>query len=179
MSIRVVAHGNHIEVTNPANGQKTQMTVVVFEEEGRSGANVQLSASSDFLSRIIGDDMGLPQIRTHSQAFPDEKLVHLPVGTVLPGHINRTMYSTPQMRQQIPVPGRMINGRPTYFVTELSEIAKDDVDLRVDVDTHMKLKPEDFFNTAPSGANVVVLEERPVRRIPAANPANVNTTAVG
>lgn len=128
--IRVLRHGDTIAVTNPATGDEQTMINVVFIEEGRSGANAALAGSSDLLSKLVGEDVGLEQFRVHTQPILATKIQHFPVDATFPGHINRGLYSTPQMRQQIDKEARMIDGLPTYFTTWLSEKAEEDVDKR-------------------------------------------------
>lgn len=122
---------DHIQVINPTNGKPTEMVNVTFIEEGRAGANEALSQSATFLSGILGVQAGLEQVRVHTQPLPIPAAALLKVDQELPGHINRRMYSTPVMRQQIDRSPRSIDGRPTFFATELGQTPEDDKDFRV------------------------------------------------
>lgn len=131
--IKVIGHGDRILVPNPARpGQQTEMINVTFAEEGRPGANQSLSESSDFLSRIAGIQTGLDQLRVHTQPIQVNAVAKFPVGQEIPSlFINRKLFSTPQMRKQEDVAPRMIEGRPTYFTTEIGDSKKEDVDFRL------------------------------------------------
>jgi len=145
--IRVRSHGESFTSRFPATGQITEQTVIVFEETGkRQGANPSLTSSSELLDRLLGDETGLPQIRTHSQPVLKEKAHLLPVGKELPGFINRQLHSRAQMWNQIGRPPRMIDGRPTFFKTLLEDTPKDDVDMRDTNEVLAKTNPELFQN---------------------------------
>lgn len=155
--IKVAAFGQRIIVTNPQNGQQTEMINVTFTEEGRPGANESLSESSDFLTRILKVKSGLDQIRVHTQPVTLEAHKALKLGQELPGHINRKLYSTPQMRQQENVPPRMIDGRPTYFATELGSEEKGDVDNRVSNEALMSSNANILFSARIGATEVRVV----------------------
>jgi hypothetical protein len=119
--IKVLRHGNRIEVTNPVTGEKSDLTNVTFVEEGRGGANMALTESSNFLDALIGEATGIPQQRVHTQPVKTSLIDKFKVGMEIPNaHINRELHSLPQMRQQESVPARLIDGKPTYFKTYLS-----------------------------------------------------------
>lgn len=156
--LTVQKHGNKIVVTNPANGSKTELINVVFVEEGRSGAIGSMSASSDFLSRITGSNTGLDNLRVHTHPIKADKIDLFPVGKQLPGHINRKLFSTPQISQQQGVQSRMVDGKPTYFTTSLDDVAKPDEDFRMDNSDLVKVNPDYFRNSRVGVAEVSVLE---------------------
>lgn len=155
--IKVAEIGERILVRNPQNGQQTEMVNVTFTEEGRPGANESLSGSSDFLSRILKVKSGLDQVRVHTQPVTLPALQNLKIGQELPGHINRKLYSTPQMRQQENVPPRMIEGRPTYFATELGDEEKADVDNRVSNEALLSSNANVLFSARVGATEVRVV----------------------
>lgn len=159
--VRVHSHGNKIAVVNPVTGQETVMINVTFVEEGRGGANSQLALTSDFLSQITGESVGLSQIRVHTQPVVAEKISLFPIGKEFPGHVNRALYSTPQMEQQKNAEPRMIDGQPTYFTTWISNREEEDVDKRISNEALLQLNPQGFLNISPRATVVKVLEEKP------------------
>lgn len=165
--IKVIAYGDRILVPNPAKpGQQTEMVNVTFSEEGRPGANQSLSESSDFLSRIAGVQTGLDQLRVHTQPIQVNAVAKFPLGFEIPSlFINRKLFSTPQMRKQENVAPRTIEGRPTYFTTEISDAKKEDVDLRLSNEAIINAQGSILF-----AARVGATEVRVVR---AAEPANM------
>lgn len=159
--ITVKEHGPAYRVANPARrGEVTTMVNVVFQEEGRSGANPTLGKSADFLSSIAGDATGLPSLRTHTQPVLATSLDKFPVGKQFPGHINRILYSSPQIQQQVDKAPRMVDGKPTYFVTTLDNQAKEDVDNRLPLEVVAHLRPNDFNNALLQTAEVIPISER-------------------
>jgi hypothetical protein len=156
--IKVSKHGNRTLVTNPVNGQKTEMINVTFTEEGRSGGNAQLSDTSAFLSQFTGGNSGLDNIRVHTHPIKAELIGAFPVGKTLAGYINRNLYSTPQIRQQEGVDSRMVDGRPTYFTTYISANPEKDRDLRVSNETLMAHNAEAFTRARTSGTLVETVE---------------------
>lgn len=160
--IRVLKHGNKITVTNPVTGAKTTMINVVFAEDGRTGADVSMSNSSSFLDRVLGKQIGLPQTRVHTHPVIEDAIGDFPVGKELSGgHINRELYSTPQLRQQSEVPARMIDGKPTYFKTWISDSILPDVDKRISSDVLAAHAPDIFFKSKVGAAEVVIEEQAP------------------
>jgi hypothetical protein len=147
--VTVQSHGDIIDVPNPARpGEVTRMQNVVFIEEGRSGANKQLSDSSDILSQVVGAQVGLEQVRTHTQPVRIDQIARFPVGLQLQGvHINRELHSTPQMRNQADKDARLVNGRPTYFVTFFSRTPEEDRDFRISIDVLATVNPNQLFNS--------------------------------
>jgi hypothetical protein len=164
--VKVLRHGNTIRVKDPATGKTTVLTDVTFVEEGRSGANKSLSTSNDVFSQLFGRNMGLDQRRTHTQPFKQEELINFPVhqdfggesDKTFPFYINRTMYSTPQMRQQVNVAPRMIDGKPTYFTTAIEAIPAEDADKRDSAEITAKLRPQLWDNAIVGTAEVEILE---------------------
>jgi hypothetical protein len=156
--IKVLRHGNRIAVVNPVTGQEEEMVNVVFVEEGRDGADAKMSESSDFLSSVLGEQVGLTNLRIHTHPILAGKVNLFPIGKELPGHINRGMYSTPQLRQQIGVDARIVDGRPTYFKTWISNKPEDDKDERISNDVLASVNPGSFAG-AQIGATVVRLVE--------------------
>lgn len=158
--IKVAKLGRRETVTNPVDGQKTEMITVTFHEYGRSGGNAQLSDTSAFLSQQLGIDGGLSNIRVHTHPLKAELIDQgkIKVGLELPGFINRNLFSTYQTRQQEAVKPRMIDGKPTFFTTYISANAEKDRDLRVSNETLMKQHPEYFFEAITSTAVVEIME---------------------
>lgn len=169
MSIKVFRYGNRIVVTNPANpAQQTAMVNVTFVEEGRRGANHQVSDTSAILDRLIADELGdgettgLQQIRIHTQPIREDQIAKFPIGRELNGgFINRALYSTPQLRQQQGVRPRMIDGRPTFFTTTIEDVARDDKDNRISNDVLAQIHPEYFSEEVVSQSARVDVTERP------------------
>lgn len=157
--IKVQRHGRSFAVKNPATGKETDMINIVFVEEGRKGANSSLSGSSNFLSSVIGEDIGLEQTRTHTHPVLLKAIGKFPVNKEFPGHINRELHSIPQMRQQEGIEARAIDGRPTYFKTWIEEKAVDDVDKRMSNELLLSVSPALVFNARAGGAEVRILSE--------------------
>lgn len=156
--IKVKSHGLRREITNPADGSKRVTIPVTFIEEGRSGAVGSLSRTNDFLSQLTGKPVGLNQLRIHTQSIPEEQIGDYPVDKVFDqGHINRILYSFPQMRQQGNVEARMIDGKPTYIVTEIGGVAVEDKDERVTTETLAQISPETIRNARVGVAEVRTL----------------------
>lgn len=156
--LTVQRHGNRISVENPANHVKTEMINVIFVEEGRSGAISSMSGSSDFLNRITGNNVGLEQLRVHTHPIKADKIDLFPVGKQIPGHVNRKLFSTPQISQQAGVQSRMVDGKPTYFTTYLDEVEKPDEDYRMENTDLVKIDVGYFRNSRIGTANVEILE---------------------
>lgn len=164
--VKVLRHGNKIRVKNPITGELTVLIDVVFVEEGRSGANKSLAATNDVFNTYFGKSVGLDQLRTHTQAFKEGEIGNFPIhkdfngeGTkTFPFFINRTMYSTPQMRQQVGVAPRMIDGKPTYFTTAIEAMPMEDVDKRDPVEITAKLRPQLWDSAVVGTAEVEILE---------------------
>lgn len=157
--LKVTRHGIKTVVTNPVDGSKNTIIAVTFVEQGRSGAIASLSNSTDFLNRITGRKTGLDQFRTHTQPVDAEQIDLFPLGKEIAGHINRTLFSTPQMRQQEGVDSRMIDGKPTYFVTILDDVAKEDVDFRMSNEALIAIDVNLFRAARTGTAEVQVLQE--------------------
>jgi hypothetical protein len=183
--IRVLRHGNTISVQNPVTGEWNNMINVTFVEEGRGGADRGMTETTKFLASITGDDgVGLNQVRIHTHPVMADKIGHFPVGTEFAGHINRGLFSTPQIRQQVDKDPRLIDGKPTYFKTWISAQPEDDVDLRMDNNVLATVKPSAVFASNVGAANVRTLETAQAAGR-GANPLgytaqhNANTTAPG
>jgi hypothetical protein len=160
--LRVKSHGNTIEVLNPVTKEMTRMVNVVFTEEGRGGADGNMSKSSDLLSRLVGKNVGLNNIRVHTQPVKMEYLNLFPIGAEMEGHINRGLFSTPQLRQQIDVDPREVDGKPTYFKTWISDKPEEDVDARISNDVMASVNPRGFFNARISGTTVKLIPNEAV-----------------
>lgn len=156
--IKVQRHGNKISVRNPITGKETTMVVIVFVEQGRSGGDSEMSDSSLFLDSLVGGKTGLDSIRTHSHPVREDQAAKFEVGKEFPGHINRKLYTTPQLRSQENVESRMIDGQPTYFKTFISDTAQPDVDLRVSNDALMSARPDLLFKSRVGGTDVRIIE---------------------
>lgn len=158
--IKVLKHGNIIAVRNPVTGREQRMVNVVFVEEGRAGADPKMSQTSDFLSNITGENVGLNSLRVHTHPVLEEKIDLFPPQKEFPGHINRGLYSTPQLRQQENVDARMIDGKPTFFKTWISNNPEEDVDLRIDAEVLVSAKPDAVFSANTRGTEVRIVEQR-------------------
>lgn len=147
--VKVQAHGDKIKVPNPAKpGQVSNMVNVIFIEEGRSGANKDLSDSSDLLSQAVGVEVGLSQVRTHTQPVLETELGNFPEGKNIDGlYINRKLYSNPQMRNQIDKPARMVDGKPTFFTTYFGNAPKEDEDYRISIDILATFAPRQLYES--------------------------------
>jgi hypothetical protein len=152
--IKVLRHGNTINVQNPVTGTWTEMIVVTFIEEGRDGADKGMSETSAFLSAITGENVGLSQLRTHSHPVKAEMIGLFPIDREFPGHINRGLFSTPQITQQLDKDPRIIDGKPTYFKTWISDKMEDDVDMRMDNNVLAQMEPNRLFGAAVGAARV-------------------------
>jgi hypothetical protein len=151
--VKIREHRGLIQIQNPINQEWQTMTLVVFEETGRGGVNESLNESNDFLSAIAGEDVGLKNIRTHTQPIePDKAEKHFPVGRELNGYINRELHTTPQMFNQINKPPRVLSGRRTYFKTVLSNTMKEDNDLRLSIAEEKELYGSLAMDTASATA---------------------------
>lgn len=153
--IKVLRHGNTISVQNPVTLEWTEMINVTFIEEGRGGADKGMTETTKFLESITGDqNVGLNQVRIHTHPVMAEKIGLFPVGTEFPGHINRGLFSTPQIRQQVDKDPRIIDGKPTYFKTWISARPEEDTDLRMDNNVLAGVRPSAVFGGFVSAANV-------------------------
>jgi hypothetical protein len=130
----VQRHGARRRILNPVTNKWQETINVTFVEPDRAGgANSGLANSSQALSAAIGMNVGLNQLRTHTQPVLASAIGEFPIGKEFPTlFVNRTLYSTPQMQQQEGVDARMLDGKPTYFVTELGDQQKEDIDQRLD-----------------------------------------------
>lgn len=174
--IKVLRHGNTISVQNPVTGEWQNMINVTFIEEGRGGADKGMTETTAFLSSITGEEVGLNQVRIHTHPVIADKIGHFPLGAEFPGHINRGMFSTPQIRQQVDKDPRIVDGRPTYFKTWISNKAEDDVDMRMDNNVLAQMKPSAVFASNVQAANVRVLESAQEKGF-ATNPYGYNPGA--
>jgi hypothetical protein len=157
--IKVLRHGNTISVQNPATGEWTDMINVTFAEEGRGGADKGMSETTAFLSNITGDaNVGLNQIRIHTHPVKVDKIGLFPIGQEFPGHINRGLFSQPQIRQQVDKDPRIVDGKATYFKTWISDTPEEDVDMRMDNNVLGSVKPSAVFGANVGAANVKTLE---------------------
>lgn len=154
----VLKHGNRVRVENPVDGSSTELINVVFAEEGRSGAISSMSGTSDFLSRLTGENVGLDNIRVHTHPIKADKIGFFPLGRKIAGHINRKLYSQPQIRQQEHVESRMVDGKPTYFTTYIDDAAKEDLDYRMTNETLAQVDPDQFRRIRTGTAQVDILE---------------------
>jgi hypothetical protein len=156
--VKVRSHSAPYRVQNPAKpGQWNTMINVVFIEENRPGANRGLTGSSSFLSQIVGEEVGLQQVRTHTQPVLADTIDKFPVDKEFPGHINRSLYSFPQIQNQQDKAPRMIDGKPTYFVTALEAQAKEDLDYRLPLEVAATIAPKSFSDAILNVAEVQVL----------------------
>jgi hypothetical protein len=157
--IRVLRHGNSISVQNPVTGEWNNMINVTFIEEGRGGADKGMSETTAFLESITGDaGVGLNQVRIHTHPVMADKIGLFPVGQEFPGHINRGLFSTPQIRQQVDKDARIVDGKPTYFKTWISAKPEEDSDMRMDNNILAQVKPSTMFASNVQAANVRILQ---------------------
>lgn len=176
--IKVQRHGNKIRVSNPVDGSEQVLRNVVFTEEGRAGLNPTLANSNAVLNQLVGANTGLTQLRTHTQPVLENQLHLFPVDKEFPqGFINRRLYSTSQMTQQDGVEARMIDGKPTYVVTELGTTAVDDIDMRMSNETLAQIDPKSILRARSGVAGVTILEYG--SRIADVNPQPAKETVEG
>lgn len=153
--IKVQKHGNARIIINPADPKQTTEEVpVTFIEEGRGGLNTNLTQSANLLSEFAGAEVGLPQFRTHTFPVKIDLLDKFKLGTELPFFINRTLTSTPQMRQQENVEARMVDGKLTYVSTRLSRTMEADDDQRTSLEVMARINPE-AVRKATTGTAIV------------------------
>lgn len=157
--LTVLRHGAHIRVANPLTGILTDMIRVTFVEEGRSGAISSMSDSTAFLDNLLGENTGLDQTRVHTHAIKRDKIEFFPIGKTIKGHINRKLFSQPQMKQQENVQSRMVDGKPTYFTTYLDDVEKADIDYRMTNETLAQVAPGEFNNTRTRTAEVQIIQD--------------------
>lgn len=156
--LTVLKHGNRSRVKNPVDGTWTEIINVTFVEEGRSGAISSMASSSDFLNRLTGMETGLANLRVHTHPVKPESIQFFPLGKKIAGHINRKLFSQPQLKQQENVYSRMVDGRPTYFTTYLDDNEKPDEDYRMTNETLAQVDPSQFAKTRIGAAEVEVLD---------------------
>lgn len=158
--VTVTAHGERRRIQNPANpSQLTDVQLVTFTETGRGGANASMAESSDVLSKFLGQETGLPVSRIHTHPVLLEAIPALPVGRELPFFVNRKLFSTPQITQQVDVAPRMVDGKPTYFITSLADKALEDEDLRLTQSELIQINPDAFVHAQVGAANVTRIDE--------------------
>lgn len=87
-----------------------------------------------------------------------------PIGKEFPGHINRILYSSPQIAQQADKAPRMVDGKPTYFVTVMEQNAKDDIDNRLPLEVVASLRPSDIDNAILAVADIVPVSEEEFKK---------------
>jgi len=172
--VKVHRHGDTFATMNPATGEWQEMVNVVFVEEGRQGVNRTLSDTSDYLSQMMGEDVGLKNTRTHTQPVKKEAIDKglFPVGFEMPGYINREMYSTPQMANQQDKIPRVVDGKITYFKTSIEATPKDDADYRIAV-ANVDIVPQELITQAAQ--NLRATQVRTIHRAP--NPVLQSTNA--
>lgn len=163
--VKVFRYGDKIAVRNPANpSEVTHMVKVTFMEEGREGGNAQVSNTTAILDRLLAEELngettGLNQFRIHTQPVREDQVRLFPIGRQFNAFINRGLFSTPQLRQQEGVRPRMIDGRPTFFLTWMEDVKRDDVDQRLSNDVLATIHPEYFAEQVVSQSAEVTLEE--------------------
>lgn len=150
--VTVFGHGDTFATKDPSTQAWTEMINVVFIEKGRDGVNKTLSDSSRALAEVTGvGDMGLDNTRTHTQPVKSDKIGEFPIGKEFDLHINREMWSVPQMANQENKVPRIIEGKLTYFKTSLSRIPEEDKDYRtINVPTE-EMIPVELLNQAKRG----------------------------
>lgn len=166
--IKVLRHGNTIEVKDPVTGKWNRMVNVVFIEEGRTGGNARMSTTSQFLSDLVGENVGLEGRRIHTHPVKEATIglfdVHVDYGGTsdkeYPGHINRGLFTTPQLEQQVNVEPQMIDGRPTYFTTWIDSKPEEDMDQRVSNDVLMAQNPSALYGSSVRRTEVRIIEDR-------------------
>lgn len=170
--LKVTKHGLKNRVVNPATGKEQDVINVTFQElSTRSGgANPSMSETSDFLSQAVGKKVGLDIIRVHTHPVLADTIGDFTIGKEFPQlFINRKLFSTPQMKQQVGVGAREIDGKPTYFTTFISNRELPDEDLRMSNEALAKVKPEEFTNVRVSAATVIQAVELSEQALQEAN----------
>lgn len=160
--LKVLRHGNRTRIQNPVTKQWQEVVNVQFIEIGdrSGGANASMSESSDVLSEAVGTQTGLALLRVHTHPVLVTAIDKFPVDKEFPTlFINRKLYSTPQMHQQVGVDSRMIDGKPTYFTTSISKRELPDEDLRLSNEVLSKVNPEAFMNAQVGATAVETIEQ--------------------
>lgn len=155
--LRIIRHGDELRVQDPVTGQWNDMINVVFMEEGRDGADKGMSDTTAFLTEIAGEQVGITQRRVHTHPVLRSAIANgkFAVDTTIPGHVNRELYTTAQMANQVGRPPRILNGRYTYFKTLISRVPEDDKDFRVPFEVQDNYVPQHLREQARIGvANV-------------------------
>lgn len=157
--VSVLGHGDTTAIRNPLTGKYQEMVNVILVEEGRSGANESMFETSLVLSNYAGKNVGLENFRVHTHPVtPEEAREKFFVGAEINDmFINRKLFSTPQMRQQVNLKPRMVEGRPTFFTTYASDVQKDDVDLRIPNEVLITVRPDYFFDSVVGATDVRVV----------------------
>lgn len=156
--IKVLRHGGRISIQNPITQAWQEAVNVVFIEEGRNGANDALSNGSNLLTQAVGVETGLANLRIHTQSVLTSAIKEFPVGKEISSlFINRKLYSTPQMRQQVDVEARMVDGKPTYFTTYVDNKQQPDIDLRLDNNVLVTVNPGALIGARVGAAEVRVI----------------------
>ena len=168
--------GDTFQSKDPSTGEWTEMTNVVFIEKGRDGVNKTLSESSNVLNEVLGIEgtTGLDNTRTHTQPVRSNLIGEFPIGKEFPElHINREMWSIPQMANQEGKVPRIIGNKLTYFKTSLSKEPLDDRDFRTVEVTADDMVSKDLVAQAKRS-----LRATEVRTIQRANPTSGLESAV-
>lgn len=152
--VKITGFSAEFETQDPRTGRWTKMINVLYEEEGRAAGSSNLAKSSQLLDELLGEETGLPQIRSHTQPMRATVAKKLKVGQEFPLFISRGLYSLPDIRKQINVPPRMVGNRPTYFLTWLADKPEVDVDERLSNDNLAKIWPKAFELATVQNANM-------------------------
>ena len=158
--VTVLKHGDRRRIKNPVDGVFTEVVNVQFAESGRSGAVSSMNETSALLSRAVGaQNVGLDQTRVHTHPIKVTDIDKFPLGKKIEGlYINRKMFSQGQIRQQDNVEARMIDGKPTYFLTYIGNTPEQDLDLRMTNETLAIVDPNQFRKVRTGVAQVDILE---------------------
>lgn len=168
-TVTVLRHGDTFATMDPSTGKWNEMVNVVFIEPGREGVNKTLSHTSDYLSSIVGENVGLENTRTHTQPILKSSIDKglFAVGFQMPGYINREMHSIPQMANQQDKVPRIIDGKVTYFKTTIEATPKEDADYRVAF-ANVDVVPQELINQAAH--NLRATQVRTITKAPVNNP---------
>lgn len=156
--IKVLRHGNKISPVDPLTGKTTSLQNVVFVEYGRKSKEDTMGNTSDYLDGLVNEKTGLGTQRIHTHPIRIEHIGLFPIGKDFPGHINRTLTSVPDIKQQGGQRATMINGRPTFTTTSIDASPMDDRDERLSNEDLIKVNPLAFEQARLGTAQVKVDE---------------------
>lgn len=153
--LKVTGKGKPYDTQDPRSKQWTTLVNVIYEEVGRPTGKFGLVRSTELLDNFFGEATGLPQVRSHTQPMRVEVANKIKVGDEIPNlHINRGLYSLPDIKAQLDVKPRMIGNRPTFFLTWLDDKEADDLDERLPNEVLAQIRPDLFLAATVENAQI-------------------------